>query len=102
MLLALKMEKESQVKECEQPLETGKGKDMRYPPESQERNRALLTPCFSFNFLFCVWVKPINVVIVSGEQQRDSAIHVHASILSQLPSHPDCHLTLSRVPGAVQ
>ena len=38
------------------------------------------------NFLFCIGVKPINnVVIVSGEQQRDSAIHIHVSILSQTP-----------------
>ena len=29
-----------------------------------------------------------NVVIASGEQQRDSAIHTHASIPPELPSHP--------------
>ena len=26
-----------------------------------------------------------NVVVISGEQQRDSAIHIHASILPQTP-----------------
>ena len=33
-----------------------------------------------FNFLFCIAVNPINNVwIVSGEQQRDSAIHTDVS-----------------------
>ena len=44
---------------------------------------------FFFTFLFYIEVKPINnVVIVSGGQQRDSAIHIHVSILPQtsLPS----------------
>ena len=35
---------------------------------------------------------------VSGEQLRDSAIHIHVSIL---PSHRGCHITLSRVPCAI-
>ena len=35
---------------------------------------------------------------VSGEQQRDSVIHIHVSIL---PSHRGCHITLSRVPCAI-
>lgn len=35
-----------------------------------------------FNFLFYIGVSPINsVVIDSGGQQRDSAIHRHVSIL---------------------
>ena len=39
-----------------------------------------------FNFLFCIGVWPINnVVIVSDELQRDSAIHIHVSILPQSP-----------------
>ena len=41
------------------------------------------------NLLFCTKVELINnVVMVSGEQQRDSAIHTHVSILPQthLPS----------------
>ena len=47
---------------------------------------------FSKSFLifltFCVRVQPINiVVIVSGEQQRDSAIHIYVSILSQREKH---------------
>ena len=38
------------------------------------------------NFLFCIEVQLINnIVIVSGGQQRDSAIHIHVSILSQTP-----------------
>ena len=65
-----------------------------------------LTLCNSFivfvfllNFLFCIGVQPVNnVVMVSGEQRRDSAIHTHVCILPQLPSHPGCHVTLSRVP----
>ena len=40
ILLALKMEKESQVKECEQPLETGKGKNMRYPPRASREEQS--------------------------------------------------------------
>ena len=33
--------------------------------------------CCCFNLLFCIGVEPINnVMIVSGEQQRDSAIHI--------------------------
>ena len=36
-----------------------------------------------------IGVQPINnVVIVSGEEQRDSAIHIHVSIFPQTPSHP--------------
>ena len=38
-----------------------------------------------------------NVVIVSGEQRRDWAIHTHKSILSPLSSYPGCHITLSRL-----
>ena len=41
-----------------------------------------------------------NVVIVSSAQQRNSAIHIHVSILSKLPSHSGCHMTLSIVPCA--
>ena len=47
---------------------------------------------FFNNFLFCIGVLLINnVMIVSGEQQRDSAIHIHVSILFQTP-------LLSRLP----
>ena len=43
-----------------------------------------------------------NVVIVSGEEQRDSATHMHVFILPQT-SHPGCHITLSsRVSCATQ
>ena len=40
-------------------------------------------------------------MIVSGGQQRDSAIHIHVSILPRLPSHPGCHIPLSGVPCAL-
>ena len=40
---------------------------------------------FIKTFLFCIGVQPINnVVILSGEQQRDSAIHIHALVLPHL------------------
>ena len=34
-----------------------------------------------------------NVMIISSGQQRDAVTHLHASILSQTPSHPGCHIT---------
>ena len=46
--------------------------------------------------------QPTNNVTVSDEQQRDSAIHIHASIFLKLPSQPGCHITLSRVPCSIQ
>ena len=39
--------------------------------------------CLTFYFL--TGVQTINNVIVLGEQQRDSAIHIHGSILPQTP-----------------
>ena len=49
-----------------------------------------LNSCFSvflfffFYFLFCIGVMVINnIVIASSEQQRDSAIYIHVSILPQ-------------------
>ena len=37
---------------------------------------------FFFNFLFCIGAQQIfSVVILSGEQRRDSAVHTHVSIL---------------------
>ena len=58
---------------------------------------------FFFYFLFNIKVQPINnVVVISGEQQRDSAIHIHVSILCKLPSHPGFQITLSRVPCALK
>ena len=43
---------------------------------------------FIFNFLFSTGVEPINNIIISDEQQRDSAIHTHIFICPQtsLPS----------------
>ena len=37
-------------------------------------------------------------MIVSDSQQSDPAIHVYVSILPQTDSHPNSHITLSRVP----
>ena len=38
----------------------------------------------TLNFLLCIDVSPVNnVVVVSGEQLRDSATHIHVSILPQ-------------------
>ena len=41
-------------------------------------------------------------MIIAGKQLRDSSIHIHVSISPKLPSHPGLHVTLSRVPCAVQ
>ena len=52
---------------------------------------------FFLNFLFCIEVELVNnVVMVSGEQWRDSAILVHVSCFPQTLSHPDCHMTWTR------
>ena len=49
------------------------------------KNCLLIQLLFFFN-LFCFGVQPINnVIIVSGGQQRDSAICIHVSILLQTP-----------------
>ena len=48
---------------------------------------------------FCIGIYPINnIVIVSGEQWRNSAICIHISILPLIPLCPGWHITLSRVP----
>ena len=39
-----------------------------------------------------------NAVIVSDGQQKNSATHIHVSVLPQLPSHPDSHITLAELP----
>ena len=43
-----------------------------------------------------------NVVIVLGEQQRNSVVHILHTVSPQAPSHPDCRITLSGVPSAIQ
>ena len=46
----------------------------------------LLKVMHFLNFLFYIWVEPINnVVIVSGAQQSDSVVHIHVPILPQTP-----------------
>ena len=58
---------------------------------------------FLKNFLFCVGVETINnVEVILGEQQRDLAIQIQVSILPQAPSPPGSHITLDRVPCALQ
>ena len=55
---------------------------------------------FYFNFLFDIGVQSINsVVMASGRQHRDSAIHTQyvCPFCPPLPSRPGCHVTLSRV-----
>ena len=38
------------------------------------------------SFLFCIGEQPINnILIVSGERQRDLALHIHVSTLPQTP-----------------
>ena len=37
-----------------------------------------------------------NAVIVPGEQQRASVIHIHVSFSLKLPFPPGCQITLSR------
>ena len=53
---------------------------------------------------FFTFIAINSVVIVSGGQQRDSAIHIiyMYPFCPTLPSHPGCHVTLSRVPCAIQ
>ena len=68
-------------------------KDEVWLPKKQMRTTDTVMGSF-FNFLFYIGVSPINsVVIDSGGQQRDSAIHIHVSIPPQLPSHPGCYIT---------
>ena len=43
-----------------------------------------------------------NVVMVSGEQQRDSAMHICVSILPKLPFCPGYHIKWHKVPYAIQ
>ena len=52
-----------------------------------------------FEILLLYW-GIVNFVMVSGEQQNNSVIHV--SILLQSPSYPGCHITLSGVPCVIQ
>ena len=76
-------------------------------PSPTESNRKWKFESFLYLFLktfnFVVGYSPINnVAIVSDEQWRNSAIHIHASILSQISSHPGCHITLSKVSCTIQ
>ena len=56
---------------------------------------------FFFTFLFCIGLQPVNnAVVVSGKQQRDSAICIHSP--PKPFSDPGWHITLSRGPCAIQ
>ena len=62
--------------------------DFRIPKSFSFRYLCLILNVGQFfkNLLFCIGVSPINnVLIVSGEQLRDSAIPIHVSILPQTP-----------------
>ena len=52
-----------------------------------DRNRKSLTSIFFLTFYFTLEYSRLTntVVIVSGEQQRDSAIHIYASVVTQTP-----------------
>ena len=63
--------------------------------KARTENLSLFFSLWTFYFCIGVWVIN-NAVIVSGEQWRDSVIHMHVFILPKLPSHPGCHATLSR------
>ena len=57
----------------------------------------------NFKLFILFWGMAINnVVVVSGEHQRDSAICIHVSILIKPISHPGCLIILNRVPRAIQ
>ena len=55
---------------------------------------------FFFNFLFCIGAQQIyNVVTVSGEERRDSAIHTHVPILLLVIIFDHCVLCFPVVGG---
>jgi len=52
---------------------------------SREAKEACLLYFYPFELFILYW-GIAHVVTVSGELQRDSAIHIHISILPQIPS----------------
>ena len=65
--------------------------------------KKLISLCIHFSFLFYTRVQPINnVVIISGAQQSDSALHIHVSILLQIPLSSRLPYYIGRVPCAIQ
>ena len=59
--------------------------------------------CFCLNFLFCIQVEPTDsVVIVTGESEGAQPCKYMHPFSPKLPSHPDCHITLSRVSCAIE
>ena len=56
----------------------------------------------AFNFVSRYSRSTHNVVIISDEHSLYSAIHIHVSILPKPLSHSGCHITLSKVPCAIQ
>ena len=56
-----------------------------------------------FNFLFYIGIWPISsVVIVSGAQKGTQPYTCMYPLSPKLSSHPGCHITLSRVPCAIE
>ena len=71
-------------------------KALTYTPSFTKQATLLYYFFFFFNFLFYIGIQPINnIVIVSGEHQRDSAICIHVSILPPTP-------LLSRLPHNIE
>ena len=60
------------------------------------KSRTRLSDCSALNSRLTMLF-----MIVSGEQERDSAIHTHVPTLPQLRFHASCCVTLSRAPCAV-
>ena len=59
-------------------------------PRTGQRTNVYIHIYF-LNFLFYIRLELINnVVLVSGMQQRDSAIHIHVAILFQILSPTMC------------
>ena len=54
--------------------------------------------CSSLARLCFQWIIA-SVMVVPGEQQKDSAIHIHASILPQSPLPPRCHRHWAEFPA---
>ena len=59
---------------------------------------------YSLNFLFFVGVYPINNVVTLFQMDREGTQpYTYMYPFSpKLPSPPDCHITLSRVPCVIQ
>ena len=64
----------------------------------------LLVNFFSFLiFHFCVGIQPTDTVVIVQVNSEGTQPYIYMGPFSpRLPSHPGCHITLSRVPCALQ